>query len=760
MSWSRRCRSELLAAWIACASPCAEATQTWLLGLRVNGIEQQRDAMVLQTEDGHLALREDDWSALGLEPTSPLWHDGQLFHRLRDAGLEARLDDPSQSLDIDAPADAFGRNRHDTAALPALELTPAGTGAMLNYDIETQRQGRWHSSQAWLEAGAFAAGAGDLRYSALLRHGDGGLPRWTRVDTTWTRDFPRQRGRLRLGDAVSHAGAWGLPQRFGGLQWSTDFSLQPGFVPYPLPSLQGSAALPSTADLYVDNSLRWQGQIAPGAFDLDSLPVVSGAGQVRLVVRDLLGREQVIEQSYRVSSALLRPGLRAQSFEVGRMRLGYGQSDTRYGDAFVSATDRLGLRPNFTREWRAEWAADRRVIGAAGTWLTDGWGTLQGSTAISDSRLGRGGRVEVAAERSSSRLGGTLRAHWSSPRHLQLGQDPARATRRELAASLGLNLGRAGIGLNLLERRLGDGLRNSFIGLNVSTHFGRWGALGVFAQHDRVSRQTLLALSLTVLLGERQSLTASVQRDGDAGQRSRLGWQSPADERGGFGGRASVDMGRSTRGTAEGVWNTRLAQLSAGLSSSEGATEWRAGASGAVAWLGRGLHASRRIDGSFAVVDLDGHADVPVLLENREIARTDARGLAMVPGLRPYESQRISIDAAALPLDVELDAMDQRITPPARSGLHLRMPLRRSMTLRFRLVDGDGKPWPAGTRLFVDDQPLPLPLGYEGEAYTPAALAGSPLAARWGEGECHVQLPALPPDAESQHDFGALECRP
>ena len=62
--------------------------------------------------------------------------------------------------------------------------------------------------------------------------------------------------------------------------------------------MSGEAVLPSTVDLYVDNELRMRREVPSGPFSIQDLPVMTGQGDARLVVRDILGREQVITQPF------------------------------------------------------------------------------------------------------------------------------------------------------------------------------------------------------------------------------------------------------------------------------------------------------------------------------------------------------------------------------------------------------------------------------------------------------------------------------
>ena len=128
----------------------------------------------------------------------------------------------------------------------------------------------------------------------------------TRLETTWTIDRPNHMTSIRIGDSISSAGPGAAPVRFAGIQYARNFAVQPGYITMPLPGVSGSAAVPSVVDVYVNSALQGQQQVAPGPFELRNVPVPSGGGRVQLVMRDLLGREIVSEQSYYASAQLLR----------------------------------------------------------------------------------------------------------------------------------------------------------------------------------------------------------------------------------------------------------------------------------------------------------------------------------------------------------------------------------------------------------------------------------------------------------------------
>jgi len=183
-------------------------------------------------------------------------------------------------------------------------------GAFLNYDFSAQHASGSASAGAQLELGAFAAGlvaTTQVVNPNLAAHG-----RFTRLESTITLARPAQLASLRVGDSISR----------GGIQWVSDFAIQPEFITFPLPVLAGSSALPATAQVFVNNALSYQHDLDAGPFSMRGVPAVSGQGEVRMVVRDLLRREQVIVQQYYAARNLLRSGLDDFSYEFGRQRAG------------------------------------------------------------------------------------------------------------------------------------------------------------------------------------------------------------------------------------------------------------------------------------------------------------------------------------------------------------------------------------------------------------------------------------------------------
>jgi outer membrane usher protein len=127
----------------------------------------------------------------------------------------------------------------------------------------------------------------------------------------------------------------------------------------PVQSILGQAALPSTVDVSVNNALQSRQTIDAGPFAVQDLPTVTGQGEVRVVVRDVLGREQVITRSFYGSARLLAPDSSEYGFQAGFLRQNYGVTSFDYAKPFASGTWRHGVGVGLTTELHGEASAKR-----------------------------------------------------------------------------------------------------------------------------------------------------------------------------------------------------------------------------------------------------------------------------------------------------------------------------------------------------------------------------------------------------------------
>src|ERR1700761_9144107 len=324
--------------------------------------------VVLRGPEGQIYLDESDFARLRLHVpgTPPYLHEGRRFYDPRAVkGCAVTVDEAAQRAIIVAPASSLDTTRLSAAERRSPDITPASPGVFLNYQLSAQQIDGQNIGGGFAELGVFA-GAGVLTNTAVARYGNygGNDNQVVRLDTTYTRDFPATLDTLSLGDAISDGGTWGNALRFAGVRFSRNFGLRPDLLTTPLLATQGTATVPSTVDVFVNNQLVTSNQLPPGPFVIDRLPTVSGSGDVSVVVRDALGREEVLTQSFYSSVTLLAQGLSQYSFNLGKIRDNYALESNDYGPVLGEASYRRGITDAITLEGHAEYlAGDARAAG-------------------------------------------------------------------------------------------------------------------------------------------------------------------------------------------------------------------------------------------------------------------------------------------------------------------------------------------------------------------------------------------------------------
>lgn len=733
------------------------ATELEELGLRSAG-ERQNEWITLSSIEGLTYTYQPERQALEIKIASGL-------------RLTRTYDAASNSDDLPEPDRSFGAVLNYTAFLNAplasdwLKLLPQGGNMALDGHIFTS--------------------FGNLEQSGILGSTLGREGSFLRLDTAFVYSDPAGLRTYRGGDIISGSLPWTRAIRMGGAQVQSDFGLRPDLVTAALPRVSGSALVPSTVDVMVGGTRIYSGEVNEGPFEIANLPAGTGSKDASVIVRDVTGKLVETTTPLYDTSRLLRPGLLSFSAEAGRPRLFYGLESNSYGaDLVGSASARYGLARFLTLEAHAEGGASLVHAGAGATAVLGSWGTL--SLAASGSRFDPeiGGQMYGSFE---TRWRG-LTLHLSSRRTFGEFNDLASVTApysgtaaapREGAllwsavpkaldqlslstpgliqgSSLNLNLINAqtasGEALQIAtasySQKVGSGhlFATSLVGLNdkrigfyagVSFPLGGGGyaSSGVTLEQDRLA----LALDASKPLGTEPGSVGWRVRGAGAKQLSAF---DLADYSGAVG------------------YRTRMMRVEAGAEKAGSGLRGTLLAEGAIAITKDGVFASNRIDDAFAVVDV-GAAGVPVLLENNVVAHTDFRGKALVPQLPSFQTRKIAIDSAALPLSANVTGTSQRIRPARRSGVSVDLKVRSDAPSAFlELVYPDGRHVEPGSQGHVEGGEA-FTVGYEGQALVRAARGVTRVTIKAGDRNCTAEFDVkMAAAGEAGHaQIGQTACR-
>lgn len=722
--------------------------EAYFVTVAMNGIDKPGIYPVIVVNDAFY-LEERAFIRLGtLVPDRfGIEYRGRLYFPLSVVdGLSHDFDRGQQHLDINCLAICFPEQRLSTAAiLPDPDPTPFGV--FINYDLLAEISQGNEFVGGLAEIGVFSSyGSGILSLSGRDITNDADM---VRLETNWTIDKPSRRERLRFGDSITRSGGWGQALRFGGIQFGTDFSLQPGFISFPTPTITGGAALPSTAEIYVNGLRRESIDLEPGPFTIEQPPIITGAGDLLVVVRDPLGRETVITQPFYASRSLLKEGLREYSFEAGFLRDNYAINSNQYGNLFASASYRKGFSDRFTAGLHAEVSESSVAVGPYWDWQLPLGGVLSGAASVSAADGDIGALVELQVDWSGQNFGFSASNDWISRGFYRLGSNPAFPDPvMETSANLGIDVSDVS-SLSFNYIRVDEREEETFqiASANFSLQVGELGSFNVnFSRTFGAVENTSLFMLFTTRIGGRTS--ASVGADRSAGKwTATVRANRSAPSSGGLGLRAEASAGNDERFWAGAVYDTLKGIVSLEHSQIKGAGTTRVGARGGLVVMGGGAYLSNPVGGSFALVEVGGQSGVEVSRDNRPVGETNSSGRLFVPRLRAYEANRLSIDPLDLPLTTEIDSTVMMAVPRRRSGVIVSFPVTPLVAATARIMDDSGTPLPAGTVLRALNNGATFPVGFGGAVYITGLSQSRTLRAETTNGDCVVKVPATKPGA-------------
>ncbi|RZG92685.1 fimbria/pilus outer membrane usher protein, partial [Acinetobacter pittii] len=279
-------------------------------------------------------------------------------------GIQFKYLENEQSLNLKVPSNmltgySVDLNGQQITSPQLLKMKPLNA-AILNYSLYNTitndenvfsgtAEGIFNSLIGNFSSGVLYNGSNETSYSH---------EKWVRLESKWQYVDPEKIRIYTLGDFISNSPDWGSSVRLAGFQWSSAYSQRGDIVTSALPQFSGSAALPSTLDLYVNQQKIYSGLVPSGPFDIKQLPFISG-NEVTLVTTDATGQQSITKKPYYFSSKILAKGINEFSVDVGVPRYNYGLYSNDYDDAtFASGAIRYGYSNSLTLSGGAEASTD------------------------------------------------------------------------------------------------------------------------------------------------------------------------------------------------------------------------------------------------------------------------------------------------------------------------------------------------------------------------------------------------------------------
>jgi outer membrane usher protein len=721
--------------------------ERFIAALIINGKQVDDGTLVLRREDGYyVAVGALEAAKMIIGPGARrIPGPGSQFVALSSLpGVTVHFDSGAQELYIDAGNGAIGANIYDLSPNFIEGSRVRSFGGFLNYDSVFQDGDNPYYWSTYLDGGLSIFG-GTLTNTALFND-TRSTASFIRAETAYTYDWPQKFRRLTLGDSISQGGDWGVPYRFGGLQYGTNFTLQPGYLSFPVPTLSGQAALPSSVDVYIDNALRYRGTVDQGPFALNQIPVVTGGGQATVVLTDPLGRQQSVTLPFYVSPQILKQGVSDFSYETGFLRTQYLTKSDDYGPLALSGTQRYGLTNYLTVQAHGEGSDHRGNLGLGATSAAWPVGQLTADIAGGKGARGTGILSSVGLSRTTSSWTVGIAQTWLSE-----GFDATRAApvrvgteeRAQTSANAGISLGAFGaVSLSVAEQRFDNQPTTIVTSANWSRPITDTVFLNLYALNARQSgSSTMFGLTLSVLLDSATSGSLDVfdganQPIGATLQAQHVGAPNSGWDYGAIASRDTLNhvganIDRQTFFGKFGIAADRIGTESNG----------RLTGSGGFAFVDGRPFVAPRINDAFGVVTAPGLSGVTVLQDNRPIGKTDADGTLFLPSLNSNIPNKIGLEPGQIPITADVTDLDRTVIPEYRSPAIVHFNVEQDDHHLVTVKRADGHAIESGVLITRIRDGVTFRSGYDGVAYVDGD-AGDQFEAADLPGVCQFRLPA------------------
>ena len=740
------------------------------LNISINSNTSEDLFSVKQSKDEKLYIRSSDLKALRLKMDEHV-PDSQWVCINELKGIQFKYLENEQSLNLQVPASMLSDYSVDLTGQPTtntnlLKMKPLNA-AILNYSMyhtitndesvfSGSAEGIFNSALGNFSSGVLYNGSNENSYSH---------EKWVRLESKWQYVDPEKVRIYTLGDFVSNSSDWGSSVRLAGLQWSSAYTQRGDIVTSALPQFSGSAALPSTLDLYVNQQKIYSGLVPSGPFDVKQLPFISG-NEVTLVTTDATGQQTITKKPYYFSSKILAKGINEFSVDVGVPRYNYGLYSNDYDDAtFASGAIRYGYSNSLTLSGGAEASTDGLSnVGMGFAKNLFGVGVINADIAASQYKdengysalLGLEGRISknISFNTSYRKVFDNYfdLARVSQIRYLKENQVNAESQNYLSYSALADEIIRAGINYNFYtgygvyvgynQIKYSD---NSYklLSANLSGSLNKnWGFYSSAYKDYENHKDYGIYFALRYTPSTRVNAISSVSSDSGRLTYRQEVFVLSEPQVGSFGWGGYVERNQDTHdnnASVYGSYRARAAYLTGRYNRIGDNDQVALSATGSLVAAAGRIFAANEIGDGYAVVTNAGPQS-QILNGGINLGTTDKSGRFLIPSLMPYRENHIYLDPSYLPLNWNVKSTDQKTVVGYRQGTLVDFGAHQVISGLVRVVDKNNSPLLPGYSVRINGQQDAV-VGYDGEVFIPNLLQQNKLEVDLlDHGSCQVEF--------------------
>lgn len=662
-----------------------------------------------------------------------------------------------------------------------------------SFGAPTQQPER-NSLYAGLRLGA---NIGDWRFRQQSNYSQSidGHGRWQAINTYAARDLNSIKGQLLIGDGTTPGNFFDSVQ-FRGVQISSDDAMLPDSLQGYAPTIRGVAQTNARVTVRQNGYIIYSTFVAPGPFVIDDLYPTASSGDLEVTISEADGRQTRYTQAFSAVPTLLREGAWRYSATAGKYRNGYYAGGPAFGKTlgqsdpvFAQGTIARGLGDEFT-VYGGFTAANmyQSVLAGVGKNLKDFGAVSADVTAArtnvdatnssyngqsvrflyAKSFIGSGTNFRVAGYRYSTSGFRTF----SEAVEMQdfASGTPFTSRRNELRFDISQQLGDWGSVFASARQQSywGTGRKEQLVQLGYSGSYKQFSYNIFYTQSSNLfgpsNRQ--VSFSVSIPLGDTRAYgqySATRGSNGALNQQASVYGSALEDSRLSY----NVSAGNSNQdgafGSASASYLSQVGRFDASYSNGRNYGQATVGLAGGVVVHSGGITLSQPLGETIALVEAPKAEGVG--FEAQPGVSTNSSGIAVIPGLSPYRTNRLALRTADLGDNVDVKNAVVEVVPRRGAVVLAKFDTSVGYRLMLTLANAKGQPLPFGAR--VEDgwgKEIGV-VGPEGQAFVSGAEQSGQLNVVWGHGQaerCSVaySLPAVdnePPIREVNAQCAAPE---
>ena len=696
-------------------------------------------------------------------------------------GAEIDFDSGKLLLALSIPQIAM---RRDVIGHVAPEHWDDGiNAAFINYQVSAQQGssrygGKNNSDDLYLNSG-INLGPWRLRSNQSMRQDEDGHRAWTRAYTYAQRDLPGTHASLTLGETFSNGDVFrSLPLK--GALISSDLGMLPDALQGYAPIIRGVAQSRAKLEVLQNGYPIYSTYVSAGPYEIDDLSTVGGSGELEIVLTEADGQVRRFTQPYATIGNLLREGVWRYSGALGRYNATGGQDDPllwqgtlAMGTVWNSTLYGGLMGSDFYRAATLGIARDLGSVGAVALDVTHSSADVNAADTHSVQGMSYALKYGKSfASKTNLRFAGYrystegYRDFDEAVRQRSNSSTFLGSRRSRLEASVYQPIDtRSAVGLTLSQQDYwGSHSAQRQFQFNFNTQhrgisYNLYASQSLNSSHGS-DRQFGLNVSLPVDFGGSSSATFDVHNDGERySQRASLGG-SADDSRINYRVSLSNDDNRQQAAALSVGYHAPFGSVGAGLTQGTDYRSTSLNASGAVLLHANGLNLGPYLGEASALLEVPNISGVEVM--NATGVKTDERGYALMPYLRPYRLNQIELLTDQLGPEVEIENGITQVVPRRGAVVKATFAARTVNRLFITARNTAGQPLPFGAQVSDTEGTVIGTVGQAGQVML--ATHGNPqtLDVRWGDGgdpQCRLSIDPNSMEQTQGYRLQDLTCR-